>query len=129
MYVVWLYRKLDYLPSLLFALFLYQLFTLFAHKPAQNRLAPLRSPDEMVEDKVYSMFITYVFHSVDTIAKINTIFNNYFLSVCAYRARSGGLKSVEKPRLTARSKERRLAAGLTVKSKNLTLLSGLQKVH
>jgi hypothetical protein len=70
----------------------------------------------MVEDKVYSMFITYVFHSVDTIAKINTIFNNYFLSVCAYRARSGGLKSVEKPRLTARSKERRLAAGLTVRS-------------
>jgi len=66
----------------------------------------------MIENKVNSVFIAYVLHSVDSIARTNTSFNNYFLSVCACCAPSGGLKSIEKSHLTARSKERRLAAGL-----------------
>jgi hypothetical protein len=121
--------KFDYLPSLFFALFFNQPFALFAYKPTQNRLATFGSPYQMIENKMYSMLVSDVFHTVDRIAQNDGDNNILFLSVCAYRALTGGLKPVKKPRLTSRIEMRRLAAGLTSVTEYADVQAGLPLHH
>jgi hypothetical protein len=61
------------LPSLLVALGLDERAAVTGYVAGENRLAPFGTPDEMIDDKMYSMFVALVLHkripSVDGIVE------------------------------------------------------------
>ncbi len=58
-------------PSALGALCLDKLATVLCHASNKDGLSPLRTPDEMGDDEVDSVFVASVFH-VESLARLDT---------------------------------------------------------
>ena len=67
-------RQLHNRPALLGTLLLDEQATVLGNRAAKDRFAPLGTPDEMVDDKVDTVFISLVFH-VDTVSYNNSAIN------------------------------------------------------
>jgi len=63
--VIGLDGKLKNFPSLFLALFFKELATVGGNTVDQNRLAPLGTPDEVIDNQVNSVFISLIFHMLN----------------------------------------------------------------
>jgi len=58
--VIGLNRQLDHIPSLRMALLFQQLLTAFFDFANKNGFTPFGAPDEMIQDQMYTVFISLV---------------------------------------------------------------------
>jgi len=93
-------RQFQYFPFSLLTFLPDERFTICFDTATQNRLAPLWTPDQMVDYEMYSMLILLVFQLVDNISYIDNINN-----------RKQWLKPRRKPAYPLAINGQRLAAG------------------
>jgi hypothetical protein len=62
MYVVEVDSEFQDVPALLATLGLDETMAVLGYPTLQNRLAPLGGPNQMVNDQVYPVFVSLIFH-------------------------------------------------------------------
>jgi hypothetical protein len=72
--MVCLNSQFEDLPPLNTAFLPDDLFAIFCYKPLENRFSSLRAPDQVIDNKMDSMFVSLIFH-VDIIMYDNSIIN------------------------------------------------------
>jgi hypothetical protein len=66
MNMIGLNGKFLYLPAALFTFILYESTAIICYITNQNRLSALGCPDQMIDDQVYPVFISLIFHKNTT---------------------------------------------------------------
>jgi hypothetical protein len=76
--MIGLYRQLDHGPAVLSTLLLDKGLTVAGDLPGKHGLAPLRAPDEVVDNEMYAVFVSLIVH-VDIVLHNNTSNNSFVL--------------------------------------------------
>jgi len=72
--MVWLNSQFEDLPPLNTAFLPDDLFAIFCDRPLENWFSPFGAPDQVIENKMDSVFVSLIFH-VDIIMFNNSIIN------------------------------------------------------